>query len=138
MMKYINLERGEHGSIRQAYEKAGEWLRSGVSVLFFPEGTRSNSEEMNPFKNGAFKLAIKEKRPILPIVLHGSRNVIPRGSWIFKVRTESSLIVLPEVDTSNYTEEDFAKLRDLVYNMLKEAYKNANDHRPDFSRPAAG
>jgi 1-acyl-sn-glycerol-3-phosphate acyltransferase len=122
-MKYINLERGEHGSIRQVYEKAGYWLKNGVSVLFFPEGTRSDSEEMNPFKNGAFKLAIQEKVPILPVLLHGSRNVIPRGSWLFKAKVDSTLTVLPQIDTSGFAPEDFAKLRDLVREKLLEEYK---------------
>jgi len=109
---HIPLARGELSSIRDAYEVAGEWLRKGISVLFFPEGTRSDSGHINPFKNGAFKLAIKEKKPILPIYIGGSRNVIPRGSWIFKSNVNGTLRVLPEIDTSKFTPEDYERLRD--------------------------
>ncbi len=113
-MKYMKLQRGAYSSIKQVYETAGDWLRQGVSVLFFPEGTRRVTEEMNPFKGGAFKLAIKEHVPILPIYIGGSREVIPRGSWIFKAKAACKMYVLPEVDTSGFGPEDFGKLRDIV------------------------
>jgi 1-acyl-sn-glycerol-3-phosphate acyltransferase len=118
-MKYIRISRGEFGSIKDVYEEAGEWLRKGVSVLFFPEGTRSATGEMSPFKNGAFKLAIKEKKPVLPMYIEGARDIIPRGSWIFKGRAHSRLIVLPAVETSGYQPEDFARLRDTVRERLE-------------------
>jgi len=119
LMKYIRLSRGEFGSIKKTYRQAAEWLRSGVSVLFFPEGTRSSSNEMSSFKNGAFKLAIKEKKPILPVRIDGGREVIPRGSWIFKVRATCQLTVLPEIDTSAFSPKDFTSLRDNVFEILR-------------------
>jgi len=109
---HIPLARQELSSVREAYIKAGEWLRRGISVLFFPEGTRSNSGRIDNFKNGAFKLAIKEKKPILPIYIGGSRNIIPRGSWIFKSNVTGILKVLPEIDTVKFAPEDFERLRD--------------------------
>jgi 1-acyl-sn-glycerol-3-phosphate acyltransferase len=120
-MKYIRLSRGEFGSIKKTYRQAAEWLRQGVSVLFFPEGTRSGSDDMNAFKNGAFKLAIKEKKPILPVRIDGSREVIPRGSWIFKARASCRLSVLPEIDTSSFSPKDFIVLRDKVHEILRTA-----------------
>lgn len=117
-MRYIRLVRGSHGSIKNVYRQAAYWLREGVSVLFFPEGTRSTTDQMNDFKNGAFKLAIKEKKFILPIRIEGSRDVIPRGSWIFKTRAECRLTVLPEIDTAEYGPADFALLRDRVRESL--------------------
>lgn len=121
LMKYIKLTRGEYGSIKDAYQEAAEWLRQGVSVLFFPEGTRSATDEMNNFKNGAFKLAIKEKKPILPIRIEGSRSIIPKGSWAFKARTFSRLTVLPEIDTRAFAPEDFAILREKTRAALSAA-----------------
>lgn len=112
LMKHIKLRRGEYGSIKGAYQQAAEWLRQGVSVVFFPEGTRSAIEQMNNFKNGAFKLAIKEKKPILPIRIEGSRNIIPRGSWILQGKAYCRLTILPEIDTSNYAPQDFVILRE--------------------------
>jgi 1-acyl-sn-glycerol-3-phosphate acyltransferase len=124
MMKYIRLSRGEFGSIRDVYNEAGEWLNKGVSVLFFPEGTRSHTDEMNSFKSGAFKLATKEKKAVLPILISGTRNIIPRGSWIFKEKADIRLQVLPPVDISNYKAEDFVILRDKVREQLLDAGRN--------------
>jgi 1-acyl-sn-glycerol-3-phosphate acyltransferase len=121
LMKYIKLARGEYASIRDSYEEAGYWLRQGVSVLFFPEGTRSPSGQIGDFKNGAFKLAIKEKRPILPIRIEGSRNIIPPGSWIFKARTSCRVSVLPEIDSRTFPPQDFALLREKTHQALSAA-----------------
>lgn len=118
---HVLLARGEHGSIKTVYRKAAEWLRSGVSMLFFPEGTRSDTDEMNEFQNGAFKLAIKEKRPVLPVFIGGTREAIPKGGWIFKTKVTGRLVVLPSIDTSTYGPADYAKLRELVREKLKAA-----------------
>ncbi len=116
--KHIKLARGKYSSIHDVYEQAGEWLRQGLSVAFFPEGTRNATEQINTFKNGAFKLAIKEKKPILPIYIGGSRGIIPRGSWIFKANASCKLTVLPEIDTRALGSEDFYRLRDETYAKL--------------------
>lgn len=112
--KHILLARGEFGSIKEVYRKAAGQLRKGVSMLFFPEGTRSSTDEMGEFQNGAFKLAIKEKKPVLPVFIGGTRDAIPKGGWIFRTKVKGSLVVLPPIDTSNYQVADYAALRDMV------------------------
>jgi len=59
LARHVKLDRGDFKSIKKVYRDAAHLLRKGMSVLFFPEGTRSNSGEMKDFQNGAFKLAIK-------------------------------------------------------------------------------
>ncbi|MFH1593897.1 MAG: lysophospholipid acyltransferase family protein [Candidatus Omnitrophota bacterium] len=118
---HVLLSRGKFGSIKQVYRKAAKWLRKDMSVLFFPEGTRSETDEMNKFQNGAFKLAIKEKRPILPISISGTRDAIPKGDWIFKTKVFGRLEVFPPIDTGAFKPAEFGKLRDMVYTQLKEA-----------------
>ncbi len=115
---HIMLSRGRFGSIKEVYRKAADQLKKGKSMLFFPEGTRSATDEMNKFQSGAFKLAIKEKKPILPVFIGGTREAIPKGGWIFKTKVSGRLVVLPPVDTSGYEPGDYAKLRDLVRNKL--------------------
>lgn len=122
-MKYIRLSRDELGSIKDAYVEADKWLKKGISVLFFPEGTRSLTGQINPFKNGAFKLAIKEHVPVLPIFISGTRDIIPKGSWIFKEKADCRLEVFPAIDTSGYQPEDFAKLRYNVRELLLSAQR---------------
>ncbi len=116
---HVLLSREEHGSIKEVYRKAAEWLKNGVSMLFFPEGTRSDTDDIGEFKNGAFKLAIKEARPILPIFIGGTREAIPKGGWVFKTKVSGRLVVLPPIDTSGLKTADFASLKDLVQGRLK-------------------
>lgn len=114
LSKHIKLRRGDFSSIKQVYKEAAGWLRKDVSVFFFPEGTRSETEEMNEFQNGPFKLAIKEKRAILPIVIQGSREIIPKGSWIFTKKVDGKITVLPPVSTKDMASGDFRALKDKV------------------------
>lgn len=120
LTKHIRLDRGNFGSIKKVYREAAQWLRQGVSVFFFPEGTRSETPEIGVFRNGAFKLAIKEHVPILPVVFEGTGTAIPRGSWIFGVKTFAKLKILPAIETTSFGPSDFAKLKDLAHSVLEE------------------
>jgi len=114
LARHIKLTRGKFSSIKKVYREAAGWLRNDVSVLFFPEGTRSDTNEIKEFQNGAFKLAIKEKRPVLPISIEGTRDVIPKGSWVFNNKVSSRIRVFPPVETDTFQPGDFARLRDTV------------------------
>ena len=120
MNKHICLRRGDFSSIKKVYRQAAEWLRKDVSVLFFPEGTRTDTGEMNLFQNGAFKLAIKEKVPILPILIDGTREAIPKNGWVLKTKVNGRLKVLPPIDTSGYKSGEFDNLRDVVWEQLNK------------------
>ena len=121
LAKHIKLARGELSSIKEVYREAENWLRKDVSVLFFPEGTRSETTKMLEFQNGAFKLAIRERVPVLPLRLEGTGDAIPKGSWLFKTKVYCSLKVLPAIDTSNYLPGQFAQLRDMARQKMEKA-----------------
>jgi 1-acyl-sn-glycerol-3-phosphate acyltransferase len=118
---HIVLSREEMGSIKEMYREVIATLRRGVSVLFFPEGTRSDSDEMGEFKNGAFKLAIKEAKPVLPVFIGGTREAIPKGGFVFKTKVSGRIAVLPPIETRDFKVGDFEKLRDLVRDKLQGA-----------------
>jgi 1-acyl-sn-glycerol-3-phosphate acyltransferase len=118
LAKHVKLSRGKFASIKKVYRESARWLRDDMSVLFFPEGTRSKTSEMGEFQNGAFKLAIKEKKPILPISIEGTGNAIPKGGWILTTRTSCALKVLPPIDTAQFQAHDFARLKDVVHARL--------------------
>ncbi|MFA5337543.1 MAG: lysophospholipid acyltransferase family protein [Candidatus Omnitrophota bacterium] len=120
LARHIKLERGNFSSIKKVYREAAYWLRANTSVLFFPEGTRSQTDEMGDFRNGAFKLAIKEHVPVLPILFEGTGTAIPKGSWVFTTKTKALLKILPPIETTGYKPADFAKLRDLARSALEE------------------
>jgi 1-acyl-sn-glycerol-3-phosphate acyltransferase len=121
LIKHIKLIRGDFSSVKEIYHQASRWLQKDMSVLFFPEGTRSNSGQMGEFQNGAFKLAIKEKKPVLPICLKGTQAAIPKGSWIFRTKVAAKVIVLEPVATDCFGPGDFALLRDTVRSRIQEA-----------------
>ena len=121
LARYVKLSRGKFSSIKSVYREAARWLRKGMSVVFFPEGTRSETGEMKEFQNGAFKLAIKEKKAILPIAIKGTRDAIPKGSWIFATKVHGTLRVLPPIDTASFKTGDFARLREITRARLKKA-----------------
>jgi len=120
--KHIKLTRGKFDSIKKIYKEAAIWLRQDMSVLFFPEGTRSNTDNMNKFQNGAFKLAIKEKKPILPVCVQGTRHAIPKGGWVFKTKAAVKVSVLPAIETKDLLPRDFARLNETTYNQLNDIF----------------
>lgn len=118
LARHIRLRRGNFSSIKRVYSEASEWLRKRVSVVFFPEGTRSDNDGIGEFQNGAFKLAIKEKVPILPVLIRGTKDAIPKGSWRFTTKTTCLIKVFPPIETSGLLSSDYIRLRELTKAQL--------------------
>lgn len=81
---YVPLDRGKRESAREVLEASRRWLDRGASLLFFPEGTRSRDGKIREFKVGAFKLASEKQIPILPVVIHGTGDAIPKHSLLVR------------------------------------------------------
>jgi 1-acyl-sn-glycerol-3-phosphate acyltransferase len=77
---YISIDRRGRKKALASVERAASKIRAGVSVLVFPEGTRSPDGKIHDFKKGAFTLAVKAGVPIVPITIRGSRDVLPKSS----------------------------------------------------------
>ncbi len=94
----------EVGEIQKEFE---EHLQSGKNVIYFPEGTRHSGDKLLPFKRGAFKLAMKKNRPIVPIVIEGAYKFLPRKSWCFKTskREKMYLKMLPPLYPKDFKNE---------------------------------
>lgn len=89
--------------------------------MIFPEGTRSKTGQLSAFKNGAFKLALQAQKPILPIVVTGTADVLKPGSWIISGKTKIHVRVLPAIDVSSFGPDDFVGLRDQTRRVMSEA-----------------
>jgi len=129
--KHIKLSRGQNGNLKRAYREMVDYLRSDISVMFFPEGTRSTTGKVNGFQNGAFKLAIKEKKPVLPVFIDGTQKVLSKGRWIFNTNVSGSLTILPPIDTAGFQPRDFVHLRDSVHAKFKNmAHCKRSEEKP--------
>ena len=80
---FVPLERGNRDQSRPAIDRAAEALREGHSFLIFPEGTRSRTGELLPFKKGGFIMALQAQAPVVPVAIAGARSAMRKGSpWI--------------------------------------------------------
>jgi 1-acyl-sn-glycerol-3-phosphate acyltransferase len=113
----IPVKRGFGPSAVEAMERCRAVLRERVSVMIFPEGTRSRTSELLPFKDGAFRLAIEAGVPILPLAVSGTGTALPKHGWRFG-RATAEVRVLEPVETAGLTLEDVpalkARVRDLI------------------------
>jgi 1-acyl-sn-glycerol-3-phosphate acyltransferase len=116
----IPVDRGDVASAASVLARARRYLERGVSVMMFPEGTRSRDGKLLPFKSGAFKLAIDAGVPVLPIAVSGTAQGMPKGSpWVRPSRLRVQ--VLEPVPSAGMTEGDVSRLRDEVRARIARA-----------------
>lgn len=116
----IPLRRGNRDSTLAALAACRDRLSKRVSVMIFPEGTRSRGGDLLPFKDGAFRLAIEAGVPVLPIVVAGTRHAMAKGSFRFQ-HARAAVRVLPPVETTGMTLQDIPRLRDHVRSLIDTA-----------------
>ncbi len=97
MAGYITVNRSNEESKVEMLEKSYQSLKEGISVMIFPEGTRSSDGEIAFYKRGAFQLAIKAGVPILPVIIDGTSKILPRHSLKFGRGYEVRIKVLDPV-----------------------------------------
>jgi 1-acyl-sn-glycerol-3-phosphate acyltransferase len=117
----ISLDRKDRRAGARALLEARRYLEKHCSVMIFPEGTRSPDGRVQHFTDGAFLLAIRAGVPVLPLAVEGSRDCLPKRSWIFGETQDIYLMVLPPVETTGLATADVAALRDRVRRTIVEA-----------------
>jgi 1-acyl-sn-glycerol-3-phosphate acyltransferase len=116
----IEVRRGDARSRRQALADVRDRLAKGVSVMIMPEGTRSPGEDLLPFHDGAFRVAIETQTPVLPMAVAGTRHAMAKDSMRFN-RARAVVRVLEPVETAGLTQADVPALRDRVREMIDRA-----------------
>jgi 1-acyl-sn-glycerol-3-phosphate acyltransferase len=110
----VPIDRSDRRKGARAMLQCARYLRERCSVVFFPEGTRSPDGQVLPFNEGPFQLAIRERVPILPLVVEGSGTALPRNSWSFGGNRDVQLRILEAVPVDGWDMKQVAALRDAV------------------------
>jgi 1-acyl-sn-glycerol-3-phosphate acyltransferase len=113
----VGVKRGRATSARLAMAACRERLAGHVSIMMFPEGTRSPTRELLPFKDGAFRLAVEAGVPVLPLAIHGTRHAIARHDW----RINSATAVVEVLEPIPSTGINQMELKRLVRERIEAA-----------------
>ncbi len=123
-MRFISIDRRNRRKSLQSIDKGALQIKNGISVLLFPEGTRSKNGELNPFQAGSFIMAIKSQVPIIPITVSGTINIVhKKNPFNFHFNKEVKVIVSPPIDTSKYTLDDRHQLKDEIEDIINKNYR---------------
>ena len=95
---YVPLLRGDAQSVSRMLDHCDRWLSRGVPVLMFPEGTRSADGEVKAFKDGAFRMAVKQGCPVIPIAISGMRTSLPKHGFVIRQSVHCVVRVLAPLD----------------------------------------
>lgn len=123
----ISVDRQASDRREQTFKQAKYYLDNECSVMFFPEGTRSRDGNLNRFKGGAFDLAIQEQKPILPMVIDGTQNTLPKRSWKFGVAKQIKLKILDPIPTKGLDHSDIKSLTKEVRQAILEQLSEWRD-----------
>ena len=116
----IRLDRGDKKSGARALAECRDRLDKRVSVMIFPEGTRSKTGELGEFKDGAFRVAVQSGVPILPLAVLGTRDALIKHDWRFGY-SRAEVRVLDPISTDGLTKADVESLRDRTRSVIADA-----------------
>ncbi len=122
MVKYIELVRGNKSSVIKMMEECVKSLREGISIVIFPEGTRSLTGAIGKFKTGAFQIAIKTDKPLLPVLIDGTGEIMPKkGGVIFRNRRVVRIRVLDPISPGQFGTGNPEELAERVHALMVNA-----------------
>jgi 1-acyl-sn-glycerol-3-phosphate acyltransferase len=119
---FVAVERERRDASMVAIDRAAALIREGNSFLIFPEGTRSRTAELLPFKKGGFIMAIKAQAPVVPVGVSGSRAAMQKGRWYVRPVLVQVCIGQP-VETAGMTLDDRDRLIEMVRQRVQELRK---------------
>lgn len=135
LSRYVPLVRGDPQSIEKMMIVARRWIRRGISIMMFPEGTRSEDGHVKPFKHGAFTLALETRVPVIPIAIHGGHLLIPKHGRAFATRAEITVEVLEPVSPEGHA--DALAFGEVVRSKIRAALGDAGGDQATPSAPGS-
>lgn len=113
----VFIDRDNRKAAFESYKLAAKDVQRGRSIIICPEGTRGRDYHLRPFKKGPFVLAIASEAAIIPTLLHGTREIMPKGS--FRIRSGTVHVhFLEPVPTHGYSYDDRTRLMETVWNNM--------------------
>lgn len=129
MNQYVPIHRGDKDSAQQMAIACQKHLQRGSSVTMFPEGTRSEDGNLRPFKEGAFRLALQAKVPLLPVVLDGTAQALPKHCVLLR-RSQTILVrVLDEIPYESFSGNTPGELADRARNLMQQALRELRERK---------
>lgn len=110
------------------FEGIKDAMKNNKTIMIFPEGTRSKNCELGRFKEGAFKAAIDNKSPILPIVLDGTGRVLPKEGMVIKGKTIITIKVLDLIPYEKFPSYDPSILKEHVKGIIATELENIRNN----------
>lgn len=121
MNRYIALRRGKKSSMYQMMELSKQDLLKGNSMMIFPEGTRSKDGRLQPFRSGAFHLALGTHLPILPIVITGTSRAIRKGGYLISKQHDIRVKILDPIPYETFKGMEPKQLAGEVHHLIGKA-----------------
>lgn len=118
---YIAIDRRRGTDAMRSLEEAAEKIRTGASALLYAEGTRTRDGKLQPFKRGAFNLAVKAGVPVVPLTINGSYRLLPKSSFVIHPGTIELVLESP-ITISGSGKEEELKLMERVRNAIQQHY----------------
>lgn len=129
----LPIDRARREKVFQIYEKSAERLRGGQKIGLAPEGTRTQTpNSLGPFKAGPFVFALQAHVPLVPVVITGAYDIMPKGAWLpnaWRSGSELHLEILPMVSWDQQTHADRTELQNQVRDAMQAALARSSGAR---------
>ena len=120
LLDCVFIDRDNARKSMEAMNKAGELVKSGKSVVVFPEGTRSKGDQMGEFKAGAFRIASKVGADVVPVAIDGSYKIMEANGGLMKP-AHVNVTILPPVPTAGLDRAQLKQLPEQVAGLIAAA-----------------
>jgi 1-acyl-sn-glycerol-3-phosphate acyltransferase len=121
---YIGIDRGRGTRAMKSLEEAVQKIRDGASVLLYAEGTRTTDGKLQPFKRGAFNLAVKAGVPVVPLAVNGSYRLLPKHSIRVQAGTVELTLARPIAIEAGSGKEAELRLMEQVHDAIASHYRD--------------
>lgn len=125
MQRGITIKRGDPNSAKKMLNEGVNFLNNGLSMIIFPEGTRTKTGHVNNFMPGAFLMAVKAQKPILPVVIDGGFGDLLKG----KYRRVFRISVLPPISTEEIASTKVSLMSQRLNTIIKEEHQKIAPQR---------